>query len=657
MPRDYYEVLGVGRDAGETEVKKAFRRLARELHPDVNAHDPEAEEKFKEAAEAYEVLSDAERRRTYDAYGHEGLRSGGFDPARPELRLHRGPLLLDLRRRRRRLRLRRRRRPGAGRRRPGRGRGRPRRSRRAGSPREVTYDAVGACEHCHGNGAEPGTPITTCEKCGGAGQLRQVDPHPVRADGPRASPATAAAAPAKSRRRPAATAAAAAASAALQTKTVEVPAGIEDGQRLRVSGAGHAGEPGAPAGDLYVEVAVAEDERFRREGTDLSTSSRSPPPRRCSAPRSPCRPSTASRRSSSRAGTQPGHEETLRGLGLPRLGGRRRGNQRVVVDVVVPTNLSEEQRELAERLDEHARGRPTSSRAAARASSPASAAPSAEAGGCDPPRGPLRPRAGRAGPRRADRAGAERGRGGARARATSSTRSTAARASCRSWARSRRWSAAGRIEVSATEIPDDWADRWRDFHKPLLVGEPALAAALLGAAARRARSTSSSTPAAPSAPAPTRPPASASSCCWRSRPAGEGGGALTDLGTGSGVLAIAAAKLGWAPVRGYDHEALALEAAAANAAANGVELELERINLRERLPPLAPDRRRQHDRPGPRRGRRSWSTRTARRGRWSARGLLPGELDATAAAFAPAGLAEAERRRDGDWAALLLRRR
>ncbi len=80
MPRDYYEVLGVDREADETTIKKSFRRLARELHPDVNAHDPEAEEKFKEAAEAYEVLSDAERRRTYDAYGHEGLKSGGFSP-------------------------------------------------------------------------------------------------------------------------------------------------------------------------------------------------------------------------------------------------------------------------------------------------------------------------------------------------------------------------------------------------------------------------------------------------------------------------------------------------------------------------------------------------------------------------------------------------
>jgi DnaJ-class molecular chaperone len=80
MPRDYYEILGVDRGASSTEVKRAFRRVARELHPDVNDHDPDAEEKFKAAAEAYEVLSDPERRRTYDAYGHEGLRSGGFPP-------------------------------------------------------------------------------------------------------------------------------------------------------------------------------------------------------------------------------------------------------------------------------------------------------------------------------------------------------------------------------------------------------------------------------------------------------------------------------------------------------------------------------------------------------------------------------------------------
>src|SRR4051812_29642665 len=167
MPRDYYDVLGVGRDADEQEIKKAFRRLARELHPDVNDHDPEAEEKFKAAAEAYEVLSDAERRRTYDAYGHEGLRSGGFDPRSASFgsiddilqaffggggdafgfgggggRAAGGDILvsaeLDLE------------------------------EVATGVRREISFDAVGACEHCHGNGAEPGTPISTCERCGGA---------------------------------------------------------------------------------------------------------------------------------------------------------------------------------------------------------------------------------------------------------------------------------------------------------------------------------------------------------------------------------------------------------------------------------------------------------------------------------------------------------
>ena len=114
-PSDPYEVLGVGRDADETEIKKAFRRLARELHPDVNRHDPDAEEKFKEAAEAYEILSDAERRATYDRYGHEGLRSGGYAPELRGLRLDLRPLRRLLRRRVRRLA--RARRPDAGRRR------------------------------------------------------------------------------------------------------------------------------------------------------------------------------------------------------------------------------------------------------------------------------------------------------------------------------------------------------------------------------------------------------------------------------------------------------------------------------------------------------------------------------------------------------------
>jgi molecular chaperone DnaJ len=347
MTRDYYEVLGVSREAGATEIKKAFRALARELHPDVNDQDPEAEEKFKAAAEAYEVLSDDERRRTYDAYGHEGLRSGGFDPRGASSfgsiddilsaffgggaaggfgsgRATGGDILvsveLDLE------------------------------EVASGVRREIAFDAVGACEHCHGNGAEPGTPITTCEQCGGAGQLRRVARTPF-GQMVQGVPCDVCGGAGKIPETPCGECAGSGRTRGQRTQAVEIPAGIESGQRLRVSGGGHAGEAGAPAGDLYVEVEVAEDERFQRDGTDLISV--------VSIPATEAMLGTAvtvptldeEREIEVAAGTQPGHEEVLRGAGLPRLGGRRRGNQRVILNVIVPTNLSEEQRELAERLD------------------------------------------------------------------------------------------------------------------------------------------------------------------------------------------------------------------------------------------------------------------------------------------------------------------
>ena len=167
MPRDPYEVLGVERDASEQEIKKAFRQLARELHPDVNAHDPDAEEKFKEAAEAYEILSDAERRATYDRYGHDGLRSGGYAPNFDGFGSI-GDLFNAF--------------FGGGFGGPGFGAAQGGDVAVAveielleaahGATVEVSYEAVDRCEHCHGNGAEPGTPIETCERCGGAGQLQ-----------------------------------------------------------------------------------------------------------------------------------------------------------------------------------------------------------------------------------------------------------------------------------------------------------------------------------------------------------------------------------------------------------------------------------------------------------------------------------------------------
>jgi ribosomal protein L11 methyltransferase len=206
----------------------------------------------------------------------------------------------------------------------------------------------------------------------------------------------------------------------------------------------------------------------------------------------------------------------------------------------------------------------------------------------------------------------------------------------------------GLVEVEASEVPDDWADRWKDFHKPLLVGdrvwvrpswfEPREGTIDVVIDPGRAFGTG--------AHATTR-------MCIEALIEHGGGasGALTDLGTGSGVLAVAAAKLGWGPVTGYDHEEAALEAAAANAEANGVKLELERVNLRESLPPLAPTVVANLTAPLLRHvaagieGREPPS-------RLVCSGLLETEADAVSGAFAKAGLAESRRRSEGDWASI-----
>jgi molecular chaperone DnaJ len=344
-PRDPYEVLGVGRDAGEQDVKKAFRRLARELHPDVNAHDPQAEEKFKEAAEAYEILSDADRRATYDRYGHEGLRSGGFAPnfdsfgsigdlfnaffggASPfgggdglggdvavaaEISLHQAY---------------------------------------EGHTLEVRFEAIDRCEHCHGNGAEPGTPIERCSRCSGAGQLqgavrtpfgqmlRTVVCDTCHGDG-------------RVPRTPCGQCRGRGRHTVRRSEQVAVPAGIDDGQRIRVSGRGHAGEQGAAAGDLYVLVRVSPDERFVREGDDLITAIDVPAPLAALGTTLEVPTIEGAHELAIPAGTQPGEIVTLRGEGMPSLRGRRRGDLRIVVNVVVPRGLDDEQRELLARFNE-----------------------------------------------------------------------------------------------------------------------------------------------------------------------------------------------------------------------------------------------------------------------------------------------------------------
>ncbi len=212
----------------------------------------------------------------------------------------------------------------------------------------------------------------------------------------------------------------------------------------------------------------------------------------------------------------------------------------------------------------------------------------------------------------------------------------------------------GLVEVSASQIPDDWADRWQDFHKPVLVG----GRLWLRPSWEPAREGTIDLVVDPGQAFGTGAHPTTRLCLEllleidRARGAD---GALTDLGTGSGVLAIAASKIGWNPVRGFDHEQAAISAARSNARANGVEIELERINLRERLPALDPTTVANLTAPVLLALAEQMSEEAAPQ-TLICSGLLPSEADEVSAAFSAVGLSEAQRRQEGDWAALLMRR-
>jgi len=344
MPRDPYEVLGVPRDAEEAQVKKAFRALARELHPDVNSHDPQAEDKFKEAAEAYEILSDAERRATFDRYGHDGLRSGGWQPTSDGFGSisdlfesffggggadgRGGPagggdvaaaLELDLA------------------------------QAATGGTHQISYEAIDRCEHCNGNGAEPGTPIETCTRCAGAGRLQAVTRTPF-GQMVRTVACDVCAGDGRVAATPCRTCRGRGRQVSRRKLSVEIPAGIAHGQRIRVNGNGHAGEQGAPAGDLYVMIGVRPDERFIREDDDLITLVEVSAAHAALGHTVEVATLDGPAPLEVAAGTQPGDILVLRGRGMPRLRRGGAGDLRVVVNVVVPRRLTRDQRRLVEEL-------------------------------------------------------------------------------------------------------------------------------------------------------------------------------------------------------------------------------------------------------------------------------------------------------------------
>ena len=352
MARDYYDTLGVERGADDATIKRAFRRLARELHPDVNNHDPDAEEKFKEAAAAYEVLSDPERRRLYDTYGEEGLRGQGFAPDMDAFgsvsdlfsaffggggfeaafgggrRARQGAMQggdvvvaasIDL--------------ADAAR----------------GTQVDIAYEAATLCPHCRGNGAEPGTPIVDCPRCGGTGQHQRVARTAFgqlvrtavcdQCEGEGRVPST-----------PCSQCDGAGMLAEERRVSVDIPQGIADGQRIRLTRRGHAGQRGGPPGDLYVVVRVAEDDRFLRDGEDLVTVIDVPAPLAALGTTVQVPTFDGDVPLAIPAGTQPGETIVLRGRGLPPLSRGRTGDLRVVVNVAIPRRLSREQKDLLEQF-------------------------------------------------------------------------------------------------------------------------------------------------------------------------------------------------------------------------------------------------------------------------------------------------------------------
>jgi molecular chaperone DnaJ len=339
--QDLYELLGLGRDATEDDIRKAYRRLARELHPDVNP-EPGAEDRFKQVSAAYEVLSDPQKRQQYDTFGNQSIPDlfpfgdifdvffgGGMGRRRsrgPRTRARRGEDLfaevsLTLE------------------------------EAAFGTQREVPIDSLEPCERCSGTGAEPGTQPQRCTRCGGSGELQDVQrtvfgtvmtarPCPTcEGTGEMiASPCTECGGEGRVRRR--------------QVVTVDVPAGVADGMELRIAGAGNGGRYGGPPGDLYLQVGLQPHSSFERRGSDLMSILDVPLTQAVLGTELDVATLDGVERVKVAPGTQPGSVIRLRGHGVPNLGRRGRGDLYLTVQVEIPDHLRRDERGLVERLAE-----------------------------------------------------------------------------------------------------------------------------------------------------------------------------------------------------------------------------------------------------------------------------------------------------------------
>jgi molecular chaperone DnaJ len=349
---DYYQLLGVDRGAGSEEIKRAYRRLARQYHPDVNGNDPEAAERFKEISKAYSVLSDPEKRQRYDAYGEAGLDGfggpggdpfagfgasfddllgaffGGGDPfvgrPRTRSRARRGESIGM------RLRL-------------------PFTEAVFGVSKDVRVRAAAACQRCGGSGAKPGTEPTVCSRCNGSGQQRTVR-QSLLGQLVTATTCPVCAGSGQEIRSPCPECRGQGLLMQDTTLTIDIPPGLESGNQIRYPGRGHAGQYGGPPGDLIVELAVDPHPVFERRGDDLVCQVQVPMTVAALGGTVQLETLDGPETVEIDPGTQPGTVKRFRKRGVPHPEGRGRGDLLVEIAVQIPTNMGEQQRVLLRQL-------------------------------------------------------------------------------------------------------------------------------------------------------------------------------------------------------------------------------------------------------------------------------------------------------------------
>ena len=347
--RDYYEVLGVSKSSTDSEIKKAYRKLAMKYHPDKNPDNPEAEAKFKEASEAYSVLSDEEKKQRYDQYGHAGLNGQGFSSAEDIFSnfsdIFGGDIFSQF--------------FGGGFGGGGGGRQQARRGEDLqyrlriefldavkGVKREIKIPRAAGCNDCSGTGAAKGSKPTKCDMCNGMGHVFQQQMFiRMRTTCPKchgqgkmiSNPCGSCEGEGRVRKD--------------DTVTVNIPAGVDTGSRLRVSGKGNEGKQGAPSGDLYVVIMVNEHESFERHDNDILSEEPISYPQACLGTKIKVKTAYGEEELDIPAGTPSGKVFTLKGKGVPFLGRRYgQGDHHVQVFVKVPTKMSKEEADLVKKL-------------------------------------------------------------------------------------------------------------------------------------------------------------------------------------------------------------------------------------------------------------------------------------------------------------------